>query len=376
MLHEFLHQNRHELIARCRAKVARRPAPRPTPTEMEHGIPLFLGQLIDTLRTQQETGKRPLAAPGDETPSDGLPAVMEFAATRHGNELLRRGFTVDQVVHDYGDLCQAITELAVEKKAPVDASEFRTLNGCLDDAIADAVTEYGRQRDQLISDMGNRAMGERLGYLAHELRNCLNSAILSYAAIKDGRVGLHGATADVLDRSLLCLRDLIDRPFVDARLAAGKPPVLVHTPVEQFLADVQLTAGMDARVQGCEFSIAPVDPGLAVRVDRQLLFSALSNLLQNAFKFSRPGSHVGLRAYGAGDRVVIEVQDECGGLPEGVRNAISQPSVDGVGDYGVGQGLSIARRAIEAMDGALRAHCIAEAGCVFTIDLPAHNAPA
>jgi len=56
-------------------------------------------------------------------------------------QLLQHGFTVDQVVHDYGDLCQAITKLAVDRGAAIQVEEFRTLNRCLDNAIADAVTE-------------------------------------------------------------------------------------------------------------------------------------------------------------------------------------------------------------------------------------------
>jgi hypothetical protein len=58
--------------------------------------------------------------------------VSEIAGTaaHHGSELLLRGFPVDQVVHDYGDLCQAITGLAFEQKAPIQADEFKTLNRC------------------------------------------------------------------------------------------------------------------------------------------------------------------------------------------------------------------------------------------------------
>ena len=53
------------------------------------------------------------------------------------------GYTADQVVHDYGDLCQAITDLAFERDAPFAVDEFRTLNRCLDNAIADAVLTTG-----------------------------------------------------------------------------------------------------------------------------------------------------------------------------------------------------------------------------------------
>ena len=372
MLHEFLDANRTELIERCRAKVALRPAPRPTPKEMEHGIPLFLGQLIETLRLEQGHGaaKNP-GISGPSQPERHVPSEIATAATKHGHELLRQGFTVDQVVHDYGDLCQAVTELAIEKKAPVSADEFHTLNRCLDDAIADAVTEFGWQRDQLISEMGNRAMSERLGFLAHELRNFLNTAMLSFAAIKSGSVGLNGATAAVLDKSLVGLRDLIDRALADVRLAAGVPTQLDYVAVVRFIAEVQVAASLEAKAKGCEFTVFPVEPGLAVHADKQLLYSAVSNLLQNAFKFTRPHGHVSLKAYGTGDRVLIEVEDQCGGLPPGKAEAMFLSFEQHHADRsGLGLGLSISRRAVEACGGKLRVRDMPGIGCVFTIDLP------
>ena len=131
MLHEFVAVNREEIIRRCRAKVAARSVPPPPQAEIDHGVPLFLEQLVDALRL-------------------GLSSSPEIGHTalQHGHDLLLQGFTVSQVVHDYGDVCQAITELAVEMDAPISTDDFRTLNRCLDDAIAGAVTEYGRERTQ------------------------------------------------------------------------------------------------------------------------------------------------------------------------------------------------------------------------------------
>ena len=373
MLHEFLDANRAELIERCRAKVALRPAPRPTPKEMEHGIPLFLGQLIETLRLEES----PVALESRKTPGHlgtakgHMSSEIATTATKHGHELLRQGFTVDQVVHDYGDLCQAVTELAVERKALVSADEFHTLNRCLDDAIADAVTEFGWQRDQLISEMGSRAMSERLGFLAHELRNLLNTAMLSFAAIKGGGVGLNGATSAVLDKSLIGLRDLIDRALSDVRLAAGVPSQLDYIAVVRFIAEVQVAASLEAKARGCEFTVFPVEPGLAVHADTQLLTSAVSNLLQNAFKFTRPNGHVSLKAYGTGDRVLIEIEDQCGGLPEGKAEAMFLSFEQHHADRsGLGLGLSISRRAVEACGGKLLVLDMPGIGCMFTIDLP------
>jgi signal transduction histidine kinase len=226
MLHEFLTANREELVRRCRAKVANRPVPAPTAIELEHGIPLFLEQLIGALQKEQ-------GAPIDG--SSQLPVEIGVTAGKHGGEFFRKGFTVDQVVHDYGDLCQSVTELAAEKRAPVTVDEFRTFNRCLDNAIADAV----------------------------------------------------------------------------------------------------------------------------------------SNLLQNAFKFSRPNGTVSLTARAAGDRILIDVEDECGGLPDGKAEELFRPFEQKSNNRtGLGLGLSISRRAVQANDGDLNVRNLAGKGCVFTIDLP------
>jgi len=82
-------------------------------------------------------------------------------------------------VHDYGDLCQSITELAEEQRAAITVAEFGELNIRLDNAIAGAVTEFARQREILKTDEDALATNERLGVLAHEMRNLLNTTILN-----------------------------------------------------------------------------------------------------------------------------------------------------------------------------------------------------
>ena len=375
VLHDFLAENHAELIDRCRAKAAMRPVPRATRDEMEHGIPLFLDQLTETLRLEH-ADRAASPSQGAHDPADKeLPSAMRAAATEHGHELRERGYTVDQVVHGYGDLCQAITELAIQESASVSPEDFRTLNGCLDNAIASAVTEFAREREEMISAGETRAMSERLGFLAHELRNFLNTAILSFAAMRSGSVAMNGATAGVMDRSLMGLRDLIDHALADVRLTVGMPTRLEQFAVDRFIAEVQVSAALGARARGCSLAVAPVERGLEVHADRQMLSSSVSNLLQNAIKFTRSHGHVTLRAYGRGERVLIEVEDECGGLPAGkVESLFASFEQHGADRSGLGLGLSISRRAVEACGGTLSVRDMPGLGCVFTIDLPRHAA--
>jgi signal transduction histidine kinase len=373
MLYEFLTENRDELITRCRAKVAKRPAPRASNAELQHGIPLFLEQLIKTLRVENACSfwESHNVSGHSQTSQTATSSEISKSAAKHGSELLRRGLTVDQVVHDYGDLCQAVTELAVEQNAPVTVGEFHTLNRCLDNAIADAVTEYTRRRDLAVSDQGTQAMNERLGCLAHELRNLLNSAMLAVEAVKSGNVGLAGATGGVLDRSLHGMRDLIDRSLAEVRLASGLPTRKERISLGELIDEVQVAAAIEAKSKGLGLTVEPVEQGLAVDADRQMLSSVISNLLQNAFKFTHPHGHISLKAHAIADRVVIEIEDECGGLPPGKADKLFQPFMQRAADRsGLGLGLSISNRAIEASGGRLRVRNLPGKGCIFAIDLP------
>jgi len=375
MLHAFLTVNRAELIERCALKVSQRTAPTPTDTELANGIPLFLDQLVKTLKI--ELMPNPFLSRAVSGPSGGGDLALSeigTGAARHGFELLQHGFTVDQVVHDYGDLCQAITDLAFERGESIDIDEFRTLNRCLDNAIAGAVTEFAYQRDLLMTGKDAQALNERLGFLAHELRNLIHTATLAVAAIKSGNVGLAGATGAVLDRSLIGLRNLIDRSLADVRVMAGMPARRELVPLRAFIAEVQISAALEAQARGCRFSVDAVEPGLAIYGDREMLSAAVGNLLQNAFKFTERDSEVSLRAHGTADRVLIDVADHCGGLPPGdeerMFKSFTQSSTD---RSGLGLGLSICRSSVEANDGVLKVRDVPGAGCIFTIDLPRHS---
>jgi signal transduction histidine kinase len=353
MLSEFVTANRLEIIARCRARVAARMAPRATELELEHGIPLFLDDLAATLKSKLLSG---LGA-GDN-------------ATKHGRALLSQGFTVAQVVHDYGDVCQTITEMSIEREAPITTEEFRALNLCLDDAIAGAVTEYGRQREVNIVAEDNQRATEDLGFLGHELRNLLGTATLAFEALRSGSVGISGSTGAMLGRSLMSLRELVDRSLAVVRLKAGimsREPIVVAELVEE----IEVSAMMEAKARGHQLTIEMKDPKAVVEADRQILASIISNLVQNAYKYTHPHGHVVLRTSATADRVSIEIQDQCGGLPPGTAEAMFKPFEQRSKDRsGLGLGLAICLRGVNAIGGTIRVRDLPREGCVFTVELP------
>ena len=330
--------------------------------KLEHGVALFLTQLVaalaplDTPHALQVLGAAHSKSIGE-------------SAAQHGHELLRNGFTVAQVVLGYGDVSQVVHELANEANAEVRPEDIQLFNRCLDDTIAGAVTAYGELRERDLAYEGT----ERLGVLAHELRNLLNTATLSFALLKEGRVALNGSIGAMHARSLAGLSALVERSLAEVRLGSGKP-LLALTSVHDFVAEIGMSAAMHAEGYGLQLVVNPAPSELFIHADRQLLGSALTNLLQNAFKFTRPQGTVSLTAYTQEDRVFIDVCDECGGLPEGKAEQLFEPFSRGSNRTGLGLGLGIALNAVRANAGDLTVRDVPGKGCVFTIELPRHAA--
>jgi signal transduction histidine kinase len=349
VLHEFMLFNRNAIVARARTKVAARSLPSVPTEEPLGGIPQFLDQLTEALH-------------GSLTSADAIVTSAEH----HGRNSLRHGFTVAEVVHDYGAACQAVAELADEARVVIAPDELHTLNRCVDDAIAHAVTGYSHQREQTIV----RQESERLAELTHELRNAVGVATLAFQMLKKGTVGLGAGTSAVLARSLSRLTTLVDSSLAQVRLDV-KINAQERVSVRDFIQEVEGAATIEAVAQGRTLSVATVAQGVDILADRQLLAGAVFNLLQNAFKFTRSGGRIALAVSSTERRVLFDVEDECGGLPTGSADALFRPYTQrGRNRAGLGLGLSIARKSVEANGGEIRVRDVPGFGCVFTVDLP------
>lgn len=360
MLREFIALHREEIIARCRAKVAARSVPPPTTGEIDTGVPLFLDQLRDAL---------------DFAPGAAL--HINDSAAVHGHTLLLQGFTVSQVVHDYGDVCQSITELAGERSVGISVADFQMLNRSLDVAIAAAVTQYGREHRESTAGHNGDDETQQGQFLTHEVRNLVNTALLAFDVLQTGNVGVSGSTGAVLHRSLMRLRALISRSLAAIRLAQG---VRNHERflVSEFVDDLKSAAGLEAHARGVTLDVRPVGADVAIEADRQVLAAAVGNILQNAFKFTRHFTTVVLRVNASDERVKIEVEDECGGLgdeanSDGLFQPFEQRSTD---RSGLGLGLSFCRQAVEDNGGRVYVRSLTGKGCIFTVDMPRAMLPA
>ncbi len=351
MLHEFLLSHKKEILELCEKKSKSLAGTHTTSEQLKLGLPLFYDQLITVLSAKMN------AAP----PQD----MLEEAAS-HGKEFLRLGYSLSHVVHSYGAMCQAITELATMKNKNISAEEFNLFNGCLDVAIASAVSEY-EYRSNLQSEAREV---KHLGFLTHELRNALSTATIASGMIRAGLVGTNGSTATVLEESLSRMAHLIDRSLSEVRMRADVDLFVEKFNIFIFLDRISITAKVEALKKHQTVTIN-VDPDLEVETDRQFLLSAVANLLQNAIKYTPSHGKILVVATESEGRILISIQDECGGIEASklktIFMAYTQENED---KSGMGLGLSIAKRAIEHCQGTIQVKNNAGIGCLFTIDIP------
>jgi len=204
-LQDFIKTNHDKIVAMTREKVAKRNAGRRSPElETRHGVHLFLDQLRSSL---EDEAKRDPSQRADADPPTN-PDIAKTAAL-HGHDLLTLGFSIDEVVHDYGDVCQAVTELAVQRDAAVSVADFHTLNRCLDNAIAAAATAWSADLKSELSAEEEEASNEA------KLRRMVTAALAIFEMLRAGKIGTGGSSAAMLGRHLEEMRDLL--------AASGRP---------------------------------------------------------------------------------------------------------------------------------------------------------
>jgi len=350
-LRDFLLDHRALIETQCRETLLNEAVPKPSLGELERGIPIFIDQLISLYSRTEK----------------GMEVAIGKTAAEYGAQLFRLGFTISEVVHGYGAFCQVVTKLAGELKMPITAKEFEVLNRSLDVAIAEAVTEYEHQRDQELSQQNV----DRLGSFAHELGNALGTATISFDLIRMGTVGSGGQTAAALNRSLVRMNTLIECALSEVRLKTGAALIPERLCLGNVLDDITPSLIHEAERRDQKLDLE-VERELVFESDEQLFILILSNLIQNAIKYSADGSRVVVRSLVAAEkRFAIEVEDQCGGLPPGNPEELFHPFVRRTQRKpGVGLGLAIVARSVKALGGEVRVRNLPGKGCIFTVELP------
>ena len=349
-MHTFVATHRDELLALWLKKVKGWNPVGHTDDELIEGMPQFFDVLIAAL------------ARGDDDPGRAALGAPEIAAA-HGRQRFQRGFDVVTIARDYSSISDAIGALGGQHRLAFRSRDYHVFNLCLDAGVAAALDEFW-QEARARADYQH---SERVGILAHELRNALSSANMAFEILAEGRVDIHSGTGQVLRRSLNRMAHLVEQTLVASSLGAGVQPTLRPLSLATWL--VETTASVAAE-RGITIAL-DLAPELTLEGDESMLGAAITNLLHNAVKFTRADGRIVLRAGPAGDHITIEVEDQCGGLDPGAHDRLFAPFVQGGRDQrGVGLGLTIARDAVLAHGGRLDLRDLPGHGCVFVITLP------
>jgi signal transduction histidine kinase len=357
-LHEVLAAKSDDVMLRWKANVRGTIAPETIgPVELLDHLPTFLGEIRAALR--EADGLRSTApSPEDSTTAAG-----------HGEQRLRLGFSLDSVVREYGALRDAIVATGRDAGVQITFRELDVLSGTIISGIAQAVTEYTRQRDAELL----RAANEHFAFVAHELRNPLSSASIALELLKSkGLLPTEERSARALERGLKRASELVEHTLKLARVASGIELRRQPTTLEELFEDAEGGASSEADAKGVEMRWKVlVGTQQRIHVDRRLIGSALSNLLRNAVKYSHAGGTVEVRGAVSNGCVTIEVEDACGGLPPGKVEEAFAPFVR-LDDRqsGFGLGLAIAKQAIDAHGGRIRVQNLPEKGCIFVLEFP------
>ena len=317
--------------------------------ELVDHIPRFIDELVAALHPEA----LPLPAPASN-------------ALEHGAQRLRLGFNVAEVVREYGALHRCIIEIAAESETEIVERDHLVIAKWLNGGIANAASQYVMDRDAELQ----RQAAEHLGFIAHEIRNPMSSVSMAFRLLRKGELAGGGRAVDLLERNLRRTVDVIDNALHHAALNMGVAPRPETLKLRTLLEELAHDWSAEAEAKGIAVNV-DVPDGLSVHADPRLLNSALSNLLQNALKFTPTEGAIQLRARRDDVQVLIEVEDSCGGLPPGRAEELFKPLVQRGKDHtGFGLGLAISQQAAQAHRGTLTVRDLPGRGCIFTIQLP------
>ena len=231
----------------------------------------------------------------------------------------------------------------------------------------------------------NRNYMEMLGFVAHELKNALATAVLSLFTVKDGYLGeitpAQERCLEAVARSLEDLKDMI-RNYLDlSRLEKGELEIAktyfpLHRRVVQPVLD-ELGGELLRRQMVIENSIPE---GKVIYADAGLLKVIFCNLLTNAIKYGREGGRIWLDAQEDEQAVTLAVGNDSNGIapdqmPLLFRKFSRLYNPEYANQRGTGLGLYICREIVEKHGGAIWAESQMGAWVKFSFTLPKGEVP-
>jgi len=340
--------------------------------ELVDSLPEFLASLADAL--------------GRDLPRDAVdvdePRPAAEVARQHGTERYRHGFDIRAVVDEYTVLIDVLFDHFAESQYSLDLDELRVISHAISVGIAAAVDQFSAERDAAIQASHAELLQAReyerqlIGVVSHDLRNPL-AIILNCADVMMHGKGLGDLALKSLgrlrtnaERALRLIGDLLD--FTQER-SLGRIPI---KPADADMQELVREAVEEAAMMHPRRTIecAGETAAIAGRWDRDRIAQVLTNLLDNALKFSPLGSSVRVEVGADAERVTVAVHNWGPPIPPDRLGSVFEPfqRVDPTASARVslGLGLHISREIALAHCGSLDAESSAAAGTTFTLILP------
>ena len=215
---------------------------------------------------------------------------------------------------------------------------------------------------------------ETIRWLSHDLRTPLACIRALAESLEEGAVAdpgaAHGRIVHEVDRMDAMVEDIaeLSRLHGSATTVRREP-----ASVDDLVSDAVATVAPLSRTAGVEV-VATSLSGSVVAVDVRSVTRALTNVVRNAVQHTPPGGRVEVRTTRGGDRVLVEVADGCGGIPDAVLPLVFDAGWRGDAarhDRGMGLGLTIAREVARSQGGDASVVNRSDAsGCLVTLWLP------
>ncbi|MBN1238049.1 MAG: HAMP domain-containing histidine kinase [Gammaproteobacteria bacterium] len=350
-LADYVESNKQRLIERWKQYAQKRLSLNLDESKLLNELPHLLDELVEALRSPSE----------DWRPSG--------VAARHARQRMSIGIDIGSLIKEIALVGETVVELAESDAERFETAEIALLLRGVSEAAAASASAYADMRNREAAQQA----AQHFAFIAHEVRTPLQNARLAANLLASGPTTAFDEGREQLDRSLTRLSDLVDDALLGARLYAEPTlrvqPVEVRELIETAVGEASpraQTRGVAIRTDVREFSI---------EADPKLIVSAVTNLLINAVDSCRNGRRIDVRARLAGDRAVIEVEDECGGIPEDLVPRLFQPFAQADDrprshKRGFGLGLMIVKQAAESHGGSVNFVNRPGVGCCFVLDLP------
>jgi two-component system sensor histidine kinase KdpD len=235
-------------------------------------------------------------------------------------------------------------------------------------------------QEALVRIESERLRNSLLAALSHDLRTPLTSLMAQAESLARSMPPLAPAQrsmADTLREETVRMSTMVTNLLDMARIESGEVKLRLHWQAIEETIGSALRASRAALGGRSVETRVPADLPL-VRYDAVLIERVLSNLLENAGKYTPAGSTVGVSARRHGIWLEVAVSDDGPGLPPGQEEAVFDKFVRGERESakpGVGLGLAICRAIVEAHGGTIRAANRPEGGVAFVFTLPLGTPP-